>query len=88
MAESERAPDGQDKIANFNLVAVANAGGQEIFAGDANHGHVCRRIGPDSGRFEEFSVVGANLDLVQRRRFDNVAIGQNVELILDLDDDA
>ncbi len=88
MAQPERAADGQDEIANFDIVAAANAGRNQRRRLHRQHGNIGGRIGQNTG-WRYFAAIGQfDFDAFDGRPFDDMAIGEHVELVVVLDNSA
>ena len=88
MAQAEGAAHRQDEIADVDLVAVADAGGDEAVARHGHDGDVSFRIGPGFRRIDLLAVGEFDFDVGVFRRLHDVPIGEDVILVLVLEDDA
>ena len=78
LADTEGIADGEHNVADFQLVAVAQRDGGQVFRVNLQHGHVRRRVGADDFGGEFFAVAIADGDLDFVRAVHDMVGRQNV----------
>src|SRR5690606_26907777 len=87
-AQPKGAANRQDKIADFDAIAIADAGSGKPAAPNAQHGNIGIRVRGNGAGRQFAAVVQPDHDPLEVGVFDHVAVSDDIELPGVFDDDA